>query len=92
MDVGLSFGALGVGAGSTLLVRRQFDNQGETTVFRPSVLWGLGTGVAGVGVPMLMDMRGMSSDFLMDYGEAAITAGLISAFSPKGGGVQIPTL
>lgn len=81
------------GGGSTLLVRQRFDGTGETTVMRPSVLWGVGTGVVAWAVPMFMDLRrGFLKEFLEDYGEAALITGGFSAFNPKGGGVQIPTL
>lgn len=86
---------VGAGLGSTLLIRHQFDRSGETTLMRPSVLWGLGTGAAALTLPMLMgrrSMSGMMGEIIEDYGEAALTAGTFSAFSPKGGGVQLPTL
>lgn len=91
--LGTGVGA-GAGAGTTLLVRRQFDNTGETTLLRPSVLWGLGSGVAAIAVPYLMPglSRGMMGQILEDYGQGALTAGVFSAFSPKGGGVQLPTI
>lgn len=87
---------IGAGVGSTLLIRQQFDKSGETTVFRPSVLWGVGTGAVALAAPMLMGrsgmLRGMAGEALEDYGETALASGLLSAFSPKGAGVQLPTV
>lgn len=88
-----SVGGIGAGVGSTLLVRREFDQSGETTILRPSVLWGLGTGVAALAAPHLLNRRnGVAMELLEDYGEAALTAGTFSALSPKGTGVQLPTV
>lgn len=83
---------LGAGVGSTMLVRQQFDAANETTVARPSVLWGVTTGALGVGLPWLMDMDGMVGDLLMDYGTGALVGGVFSAFNPVGGAPQLPTL
>lgn len=94
-SVAASVGGIGVGVGSTLLIRRELDQTGETTVLRPSVLWGLGTGTAAlVARHFLFNGRrdGIATETLEDYGEAALTAGTFSAFSPKGGGVALPTL
>lgn len=93
-ETAASLGGVGAGVGSTVLIRHQFDQSGETTLLRPSVLWGLFTGGAAYAAPMLMG--GRSNDFLMqlleDYGEGALAAGAFSAVSPKGTGVQLPTL
>lgn len=86
---------VGAGVGSTLLVRQSLDQQGETSILRPSVLWGLGTGMGGMGLAWLMsDGRndGIGMELLEDYSEAAFTAGLFSAFNPVGGGVQLPSV
>lgn len=98
-NVATSAGAIGVGAGSTLLIRRQFDQTGETTVLRPSVAWASVTGLGALAASHLMSGRGgmgmnspMLTEFLEDYGESALTAGVVSAFSPKGGGVRAPTV
>lgn len=94
-EIGVSAGGVAAGAGSTLLIRRQFDQPGETTVLRPSVLWGLLTGAASIGASMMMGgnhNRSVMWELAEDYGEAALTAGAFSAFSPKGGGVQVPTV
>lgn len=93
-EAAVSVGGIGAGVGSTLLLRQQFDQTGETTVLRPSVLWGVGTGAAALAAPMLMGgtRRGMLWEFVEDYGEAALAAGAFSALSPKGTGVQLPTL
>lgn len=88
-----SVGGVGVGVGSTLAVRRQFDQSGETAVLRPSVLWGLGTGAAALATShlLLSDMDGVMMEAVEDYGEAALTAGAVSAFVP-GGDVAMPTV
>lgn len=93
-EMAVSLGGIGAGVGTTLAVRRQFDRTGETSIIRPSILWGIGTGVVALGAPMLMrgSNRGVFWEFVEDYGEAAIAAGAVSAFSPKGAGVQLPTL
>lgn len=93
-ELGSSVGGIGVGVGSTVLIRRQFDQAGETTILRPSVLWGVGTGVVALIAPWMMNgtKRGMFWEFVEDYGEAALTAGIFSAFNPVGGGVQLPSL
>lgn len=93
-EVGVSAGGIGAGVGSTLLIRRQFDQSGETTVLRPSVLWGVLTGVGALSASMMLrgGRRSVAWEFVEDYGEAALTAGAFSAFSPKGTGVQVPTV
>lgn len=84
-------GGVGVGAGSTLLVKRQFDAPTETTVLRPSVLWGVGTGALAYALPMLLGWRrGAKRAFAEDYGVAAFVTGTASAVTP--GGVSAPTL
>lgn len=86
---------LGAGVGTTVLMRQQFDQTGETTILRPSVLWGLGTGVAAMVAPMFMPSlkRGMVGEIVEDYGEAAIVSGAFSALNPKGSSsVQLPTV
>lgn len=81
----------GVGVGSTMLVKRQFDAPTETTVLRPSVLWGVGTGLLAYGLPWLLDWRpGAKRHALEDYGEGAFVAGVFSAFTT--GGLTSPTL
>lgn len=94
MKLATSGGGVGLGAGSTLVIRQQFDQSGETSIFRPSVLWGVGTGAIGLGAPMLLggNQRGAMWELVEDYSEAALTAGIFSAFAPKGAGVQLPTL
>lgn len=94
-ETGVSVGGIGAGAGSTLLIRQQFDQVGETTILRPSVLWGAVTGSAALVAPMLLNGRSNSMmwEFVEDYGEAALTAALISSVVPKSqGGLQMPTI
>lgn len=87
-----SVGGVAAGAGSTVLVKSQFDAPTETTILRPSVLWGFGTGALAYTLPLLLGWRsGMAkTEFLEDYGEGAIVAGAVSAVTP--GGVSQPTL
>lgn len=90
-----SVGGIGVGVGTTLAARRELDQSGETTILRPSVLIGLGSGTAALVTSHYMQNGNRSNpmwEFVEDYGEAAITAGAFSAFSPKGGGVTLPTI
>lgn len=94
-EAAVSVGGVGAGVGTTLLIRQRFDRSGETTVMRPSVLWGLGTGALGLGAVSFLRSPGRMNamwEFVEDYSEAAITAGVFSAFSPKGGGVSVPTI
>lgn len=95
MDVESAVGTgagIATGLGTTATIRWQLDASGETTVFRPSVLWGVLTGVAGLGAPMLLDVDGAAGKFAQDYGVAAFVAGTFSAINPKGGNTQLPTL
>lgn len=82
----------GVGLTSTALIKHQFDAATETTLLRPSVLWGVGTGAVAYFAPMLLDWRQgtMKRALLEDYGEGAIVAGIFSALTT--GGLTTPTL
>lgn len=92
-DLAVSGGGVGVGVGTTVGIRRQFDNSGESTVLRPSVLWGVGTGALALGAPLVTGKTdGIIWKFLKEYGVSALTAGVFSAFNPKGAGVQLPTV
>lgn len=92
-ETATSTAGVGAGVGSTLLIRQQFDAANETSVLRPSVLWGVGTGLAGMAAPMVMGRRnnGTVTDFIEDYSAAALATGVASAFL-TGGGVQLPSL
>lgn len=92
-DTAMSLGGIGAGVGSTVFMRHQFDQTGETTILRPSVLWGLLTGTAAYLAPVIMNRRnGAMMELLEDYGEGALAAGTFSAVNPKGAGVQLPTV
>lgn len=97
-DAGASAVGIGAGVGTTLLIRDQFDNTGETTVLRPSVLWGVGSGAGALLASLIMgdslNMAGLPlGEFTEDYGEAALAAGAFSALSPKGSSsIQLPTI
>lgn len=95
-ETAVGVGGIGAGVGSTLLIRDQFDQSGETSILRPSVLWGLVSGGAALAAPMLMDIRGGSMmlwQFVEDYGQAALAAGAFSAVTPKGSSsITLPTL
>lgn len=90
-----------VGAASTMGVRALFDQSGDSSITRPSVLYGVGTGSLslGLGWAINRDMISapvggqMFTEAMMSYGATALTAGLISAVTPKGtGGFQTPSL
>lgn len=92
-EFGVSAGGIGVGVGSTIAIRRQFDQVGETSIFRPSVLWGAVTGLGAIGAALVMGDRSVMWEFVEDYGEAALASGILSAFTPKcEGSDQFPTL
>jgi len=80
---------IGAGAGGTLLVRDHFDQVGDNSIFRPSVLYGLGLGSLALGADMASG-RGMMSvpkqydDVLFTFGLSAFTTGAFSALTPKG--------
>lgn len=88
-------GSAAVGATGTLILKNQFDQSGDTSLFRPSVLFGLGTGLATLAasfansrgmldVPGAATTRGRPSGPLYAYGIGATLSGLYSAFFPKG--------
>lgn len=86
-----------VGAGSTLALREMQDPTGSSSVTRPSVLWGLGTGLGALGVAWGMDNRmiprmggRMLSDALWAYGIGATAAGAGSAVYPVGNSLTEP--
>lgn len=84
---------LTTGVGATMAVRRQFDQQGETTVLRPSVLFGTVTGALAIAVPWMMGMDdGAVNSTLGHYGEAALASAAFSAFNPIGTNVRLPTI
>lgn len=87
-------GGVGTGVGSTVLIRHQFDQQGETTLLRPSVLWGGLTGAAAIAAPFLINggRNQMLWRAIQGYGEGALAAAAFSAVNPVGGGVQLPTI
>lgn len=90
-QLGASAAGIGVGLGTTLAVKHQFDAPTETSIVRPSVIWGVGTGTLAWLIPWFLNWR-MSAkrEFLQDYGEGAIVAGIVSAVTP--GGIQTPTI
>lgn len=89
-------------AAATFGVRSALDNAGETSITRPSVLYGVGTGALGIGLGYAVENGmidapvgngGAFTEAAMSYGATALTAGVLSAVSPKGtGGFQSPTL
>lgn len=92
-EAGASVVGVGAGLGSTYFIKQRFDAATETTVMRPSVLWGWGTGGLAFLLPWLMGWRDgdVKKEFLQDYGEGALVAGTASAVTP-GNTVQFPTL
>lgn len=98
----LTAGTTAAGAGGTLALRQQLDQTGSTALTRPSVLYGVGLGGLMLGAGMAVD-RGMfavpvgtRNEFVTattGFGAGALSAGVVSAFLPKGtGGVQVPSL
>jgi len=86
---------VGTTLGSTLPIalREQFDNNGDNSLFRPSVLAGLGLGGAALGARYLVNNGTISAPFLgtaafrdltTAFGLPALLGGLYSAFVPKG--------
>lgn len=86
-------GTIGLGALSTLGARTAFDNQGDDSVLRPSVLVGVGLGGAALATAFLVNngtigapfgsARGYT-DLAYTFGYSAFITGLFSAFVPKG--------
>lgn len=91
-----------VGAGATLAIRQQLDQQGSRAITRPSVIYGVGLGLAGIGATMAVNRRLFNppvfsrrefNDLAMTVGTAAAATGIASAFLPKGvTGATIPAL
>lgn len=88
-----TLGGFGAGAGATLAIRQTLDEPHSRSLFRPSVLHGLGIGAAALGVSALVEDRRMTAPVfdrqtfveLADaYGNAAITSGLFSMIYPRG--------
>lgn len=84
-----SAGAASAGLGGTLLLRERLDRSGDDAITRPSVLYGIGTGVTALTARMLANRGSLNvSDAVMPaleaYGTAATTAGVFSAVYPKG--------
>lgn len=88
-----TLGGFGAGAGATLAIRQALDEPRSRSVFRPSVLHGIGVGAAALGASMLVENRRIDAPVfdrdtfirLADgYGNAAITSGLFSLIYPRG--------
>lgn len=96
-----SAGSVAGGSG-TLLARELFDTPGDKSLFRPSVLFGLGGGLLGMAAGYAAENRlfdipffsnRMVSTFAMPFGISSFFAGVTSAVTPKGtGGLARPTL
>lgn len=80
------------GVGSTLLIRDRFDQTGETTLLRPSILWSAATGAVAMSVPMVAGGSGPVMTAATTYGIAALSAATFIALQPKSGSIQTPSL
>lgn len=89
----MTTGSAAAGAAVPLVLRSQMDPTGNALT-RPSVLAGLGLGVAGLGASWAVGNGtisapvGSRSDFQMNamlFGATALTTGLLSAFTPSSG-------
>jgi len=87
----------------TLGLRQGLDQSGSAKVTRPSVLGGVGAGLAALGLsmaaerrmidPLVVNNRQMFADLTYNYGLGSLTTGLFSAIYPKGrSGLQRPRL
>jgi len=96
-------GTAGAGAAVTLGLRQGLDQSGSAKVTRPSVLGGVGGGLAALGLsmavesrmidPPVLNDRQMVADLTYNYGLGALTTGLFSAVYPRGRpGLQRPRL
>lgn len=95
-------GGIAAGGAGTLVVRQQFDQQGDNSLLRPSVLYGLGVGALGLGSWMAVNRgiisapvvdRRMFNGFAYNAGVAGLLTGLASAVLPKGAsGPQLPAV
>lgn len=86
-------GTIGLGALSTLGARTAFDQQGDDSIFRPSVLLGVGVGGAALASAYLVNNgtigapfggRRAYTDLAYTFGYSAFLTGMFSAFVPKG--------
>jgi hypothetical protein len=96
-------GTASAGATFTLGLRQGLDQGGSAKVTRPSVLGGVGGGLAALGLsmaaearmidPLVTNDRQMFADLAYNFGLGALTTGVFSAVYPKGrSGLQRPRL
>jgi len=96
-------GTAGAGAAVTLALRQGLDENGSASVTRPSVLHGVGGGLAALGLsmaveermvdPFITNDRMMFADLAFNYGLGALSSGAFSAVYPRGrSGLQRPRL
>lgn len=91
-----------VGSAGTLAVRQLFDQSGDTSITRPSVLFGAGVGAVSLGAWMAVERgmidapilsRRMFQNATYSLGVSGLATGLASAVLPKGsGGFMAPSL
>lgn len=98
------FAAGGAGVGGTLLLKNYLDSEGSRSIFRPSVIHGLGLGSVMLGASEAMARGSLDADFLpisqmrassiaAEYGMGALSSGLFSLLYPKGRtDLETPTL
>lgn len=73
-----------VGAGSTAAIRARVDEPGTSRYRQPSVLWGLGSGVAaGAAYFLDIDIPVVSDGFLASHVFASVPLGITFAALPK---------
>jgi len=91
-----------VGTTGTLALRDMADEAGDSSLFRPSVLFGVGLGGGALVAGTMMENGNLGSPvgnarnvgmIAQEFGLPALTTGLYSAFFPKGqGGFTVPSL
>lgn len=84
------------GMGGTAFARERLDNPQDDAITRPSVLYGVGSGVAMMGLSYLNSQGTVSvPDWALPaintWGTVGTVAGVFSALFPKGnGGLAMP--
>lgn len=84
-----STGGLVSGAGGTVVLRERLDRPGDDRITRPSVIYGVGTGLAGFGIHALANMGRINipesaMPTIESHSSAALVSGVFSALYPKG--------
>lgn len=95
-------GGFTTGIASTVATRQLLDDPQSSSVMRPSVLLGVGGGIAALGYSTLIERgrvqapimnRRTFTAFLDAHGAASAASGLMSMFYPRGStDIQTPSL